>query len=268
VKKRPRGPAGPHRDRKEGGAGNVKAAADPGRTEGQAGVPPKLALNAGAFLGFDGEGLVMNVKVENGSDVSLEKVQVTPRASAETIVFGSPTKMISYLKPSETLTLAFPVTFPTETVSGEVWAELEGTGQDSKLSARTVPRKLKGELPELSPVEVTSMAWHQRATVMVRKDEVRSKVYMAASEAFDELLTRVKTTGLFLLDPEVIHTGSSYLGHLKMYAEDAQKRPYAFALDCVGDFQESKITLHFYAESAELVMALRDRMVAALAGKG
>ena len=87
-------------------------------------------------------------------------------------------------------------------------------------------------------------------------------------EQFDEMLTRVKTAGLALLDPEVIRAGSNYMGHLKLFAEDARKRPYAFALDCVGDFQQSKITLHFYAESAELVMALRGRMLSALAGKG
>jgi len=149
-----------------------------------------------------------------------------------------------------------------------VWAELEGTGQEKKVSARTEPRKLKSALPELSSAELATAEWHRRAGALVRRDEVRAKVAMAASEAFDEMLSRVKTAGMALLDPEVIHTGTSYMGHLKMYAEDGRKRPYAFALDCVGDFRESKITLHFYAESAELVMALRERMISALAGKG
>jgi hypothetical protein len=231
-------------------------------------VPAKLVLKAGAFLGFEGDSLVMNVKVENASAISLEKVEVTPRASAEAIQFGVPAKMISYLKPGESLTLAFPVATAPGPAAGEVWAETEGLGNQRKVQARTQPRKLQTELPGLAPVEIASMQWHQKASVLVRQDEVRSKVFMAASEAFDEMLMRLKTTGFHMLDPEVIHTGTNYLGHLKMYAEDADKRPFAFALDCVGDYQESKITLHFYAESAELVTALREKVLAALAGKG
>ena len=230
-------------------------------------IPARLVLKAGAFLGFDGDSLVMNVKAENGSVISLENVQVTPRSSSDAIRFGIPAKMISYLKPGESLTLAFPLA-STEAVAGEVWAELEGTGDGRKAQARTQPRKLRTELPALAPVELASLPWHQKVSALVRQDEVRSKVFMAASEAFDEMLMRLKTTGFHLLDPEVIHAGTSYLGHLKMYAEDAEKRPFAFALDCVGDYQESKITLHFFAESAELVVALREKMLAALAGKG
>ena len=229
---------------------------------------PTIALNAGAFLGFDGEGLVLNVRVENASSVSLEKVQVTPKASSEAVQFGATAKVISYLKPGEALTLVFPITSLPELAVGEVWAELEGFGLDKKVLARTEPRKMKAALPELEQATVLTAEWHQRAGGLVRRDEVRAKVAMAASEAFDEMLSRVKTTGLALLDPEVIHAGSNYMGHLKMFAEDGRKRPYAFALDCVGDFRESKITLHFYAESAELVMALRERMLLALAGKG
>jgi ribulose-5-phosphate 4-epimerase/fuculose-1-phosphate aldolase len=119
----------------------------------------------------------------------------------------------------------------------------------------------------LEAVALDTLAWHRKAGTLVRRDEVRSKVYMAASEAFDEMLARLKTTGLHLLEPEVIHSGTNYAGHLKMYAEDAGKRPYALALDCVGDYKESKITIHFFAESAELVMALREKVLAALAGK-
>jgi hypothetical protein len=210
----------------------------------------------------------MNVKAENGSAISLEKVQVTPRSSSNGIQFGMPAKIISYLKPGESLTLTFPLASQSEGVAGEVWAELEGTGDGRKAQAKTQPRKLRTELPGLSPVEIASLPWHQKVSALVRKDEVRSKVFMAASEAFDEMLMRLRTTGFHLLDPEVIHTGTSYLGHLKMYAEDAGKRPFAVALDCVGDYRESKITLHFYAESAELVVALREKVLAALAGKG
>ena len=229
---------------------------------------PRLELSAGSFLGFDGDGLVMNVRVENASEVSLEKLQVAPKSSLETLQFGAPAKVISFLKPRESLNLAFPLAPAAEESAGEVWAEIEGTGSGQTVAARTAPRKLKAVLPKLLPAEVTTAAWHQKASALVRRDEVRSKVYMAASEAFDEMLTRVKTAGLALLDPEVIRAGSNYMGHLKLFAEDARKRPYAFALDCVGDFQQSKITLHFYAESAELVMALRGRMLSALAGKG
>jgi hypothetical protein len=229
---------------------------------------PTIALNARAFLGFDGDNIVLNVRVENASTVSLEKVQVTPKASSEAVQFGAPAKVISYLKPGETLTLVFPITSEADLAGGEVWAELEGIGLEKKVAAKTEPRKMKSALPELDQPAVVLAEWHRRAGPLVRRDEVRAKVAMAASEAFDEMLSRVKTSGLGLLDPEVIHAGSNYMGHLKMYAEDDRKRPYAFALDCVGDFRESKITLHFYAESAELVMALRERMLAALAGKG
>ncbi len=229
---------------------------------------PVVSLKAGAFIGFEGEGLVLNARVENASTVSLEKVQVTPRASSETVRFGAPAKIISYLKPGETLTLAFPIDADLDTAAGEVWAELEGTALEGKVAARTEPRMLKAALPALIPEEVATVEWHRRAGALVRRDEVRAKVAMAASEAFDEMVSRVKTANLELLDPEVIHSGTNYMGHLKMYAEDEKKRPYAFALDCVGDFRESKITLHFYAESAELVMALRERILAALAGKG
>ena len=229
---------------------------------------PVIALKAAASLGFEGEGLVLNVRVENASSVSLEKVQVTPKASSEAVRFGAPAKVISYLKPGEALTLAFPVDSPADAAAGDVWAELEGTGPGKKAEARTEPRKLKAPLPELAPLTVATAEWHRSAGALVRRDEVRAKVAMAASEAFDEMLSRVKATNLELLDPEVIHAGSNYMGHLKMYAEDGRKRQYAFALDCVGDFRESKITLHFYAESAELVMALRERMLAALRGGG
>jgi hypothetical protein len=229
---------------------------------------PVISLRAGAFIGFEGEGLVLNVRAENSSTVSLEKVQVTPKASSEAVKFGAPAKVISYLKPGEALTLAFPVDVSPDDASGEVWAELEGAAGARKVSARTEPRRMKSPLPELAPAEVATAEWHRRAGALVRRDEVRAKVAMADSEAFDEMLGRVKSTGLALLDPEVIHSGTNYMGHLKMYAEDGRKRRYAFALDCVGDFRESKITLHFYAESAELVMALRERMMAALAGKG
>ena len=230
-------------------------------------LAPRLLLSARAFFSFDGDALVLNVKVENGSDVSLEKVQVTPRSSTGAILFGSPAKVISYLKPSETLTLTFPISSGSESASGELWAELEGNAQDKKLTAGTEKRPLKAVLEAVEPVVLDTLEWHRRTGALVRRDEVRSKVYMAAAEAFDEMLSRLKTTGLHLLEPEVIHSGTNYAGHLKMYAEDAQKRPYALALDCVGDYKESKITLHFYAESAELVMALREKMLAALAGK-
>ena len=229
---------------------------------------PILALKAVAQLGFEGEGLVLNVRVENASSISLEKVQVTPRALPESIRFGSPPKVISYLKPGEALTLAFPVDATADGAAGELWAELEGAAMGRKIAARTEPRKLGSPLPELARSTVATAEWHRRAGALVRRDEVRAKVAMAASEAFDEMLSRVKNTDLELLDPEVIHAGSNYMGHLKMYAEDDRKRPYAFALDCVGDFRESKITLHFYAESAELVMALRERMLAALRAGG
>lgn len=228
---------------------------------------PTLSLCARSFLSFDGESLVLNVKVENGSDISLDKVQVTPKASPEAVQFGTPTKMISYLRPGESLTLAFPLASP-DAAAGEVWADVEGMAQGTRLTAVTEKRKMRSELPALEPAEVTSLDWQRTASALVRRDETRSKVYMAASEAFDEMLMRLKETGMFLLDPEVIHTGSNYLGHLKMYAQDAAKRPFAFALDCVGDYRESKITIHFYAESAELVMALREKVLAALAGKG
>jgi len=232
-----------------------------------AAAAPTIALNARAFLGFDGDNIVLNVRVENASTISLEKVQVTPRASSEAVLFGAPAKMISYLKPGETLTLVFPITSEPDLSGGEVWAELEGLGLEKKVAAKTEARKMKSALPELSQATLVTAEWHKRAGPLVRRDEVRAKVAMAASEAFDEMLTRVKTSGLGLLDPEVIHAGTNYMGHLKMFAEDDRKRPYAFALDCVGDFRESKITLHFYAESAELVMALRERMLSALAGK-
>ncbi len=229
---------------------------------------PVIALEAGALLGFEGEGLVLNVRVENASSMSLERVQVTPRALPDSIRFGSPPKVISYLKPGESLTLAFPVDATADDAAGELWAELEGGAMGKSIAARTEPRKLKAPLPELAPLTVATAEWHRKVGALARRDEVRAKVAMAASEAFDEMLSRVKTTDMALLDPEVIHAGTNYMGHLKMYAEDEKKRPYAFALDCVGDFRESKITLHFYAESAELVMALRERMLLALAGKG
>jgi len=231
-------------------------------------LAPKLQLTAGAFLSFDGDAMVLNVKVENGSNISLEKVQVTPKASSEGIAFGSPPKVISYLKPSESLTLTFPLSSGAESVRGELWAELEGTAVDKKLAASTEKRATKAVMEAVEPVALDTLEWHRRTGALVRRDEVRSKVYMAAAEAFDEMLSRLKTTGLFLLEPEVIHTGTNYAGHLKMYGEDAAKRPYALALDCVGDYKESKITIHFHAESAELVMALRERILAALAGKG
>jgi hypothetical protein len=261
------GPDGEARAKKDQQAVEAKEKKEPLPESVAVEAPPTVALNAGAFLGFEGEGLVLNVRVENGSSVSLEKVQVTPRSSSEALHFGSPAKVISYLKPGETLTLAFPVDSAPDAAAGEVWAELEGLALEKKVAARTEPRKLKAPLPGLVPAEVATTEWHRRAGALVRHDEVRAKVAMAASEAFDEMISRVKTAPLALLDPEVIHAGSNYMGHLKMYAEDDRKRPYAFALDCVGDFQESKITLHFYAESAELVMALRERMLAALAGK-
>jgi len=253
-----------------GAAGARKAPGEPAPKVARKVVKPapKVALSAVAFLGFDGEGLVMSVRAENGSSVSLEKVQVTPRASSEALRFGSPAKVISYLRPGESLTLRFPVDSPPDSAAGEVWAELEGEALGRKVAARTEPRPLRSPLPGLEPAEVATAEWHRRASALVRRDEVRTKVAMAASEAFDEMLSRVRTTGLALLDPEVIHSGTSYMGHLKMFALDDRKRPYAFALDCVGDFRESKITLHFYAESAELVMALRERILAALAGKG
>ena len=146
-------------------------------------------------------------------------------------------------------------------------AEIEGSAQEKKLTAGTEKRPLKAVMGALEAVALDTLAWHRKAGTLVRRDEVRSKVYMAASEAFDEMLARLKTTGLHLLEPEVIHSGTNYAGHLKMYAEDAGKRPYALALDCVGDYKESKITIHFFAESAELVMALREKVLAALAGK-
>lgn len=231
-------------------------------------LAPRLLLNARAFISFDGDAMVLNVKVENGSDVSLEKVQVTPKASTEAIQFGSPTKVISYLKPSESLTLTFPLASSAEAASGELWADVEGNALEKKLTAGTEKRPLKAVMGALEPVALDALAWHQRTGALVRRDEVRSRVYMAASEAFDEMLARLKTTGLHLLEPEVIHSGTNYAGHLKMYAEDAGKRPYALALDCFGDYKESKITIHFYAESAELVMAMREKILAALAGKG
>jgi hypothetical protein len=227
-------------------------------------LAPRMLLNARAFISFEGDFLVLNVKVDNGSDISLENVQVTPRASLESIQFGTPAKVISYLKPSESLTLTFPLPASAEGALGDVWAEIEGSAQDKKLSAVTEKRPLKAVMGALEPVAQDTLEWHRRTGTLVRRDEVRSKVYMAAAEAFDEMLSRLKTTGLHLLEPEVIHSGTSYAGHLKMYAEDAQKRPYALALDCVGDYKESKITLHFYAESAELVMALREKTLAAI----
>jgi hypothetical protein len=231
-------------------------------------LAPKMSLVARSYLSFDGENMVLNVRVENGSDISLEKVQVTPKATSDAMLFGSPSKVISYLKPSESLTLTFPLASPADAAAGELWAHVEGTGQGKSLAATTDKRNVKATLPALEPVEVGSVAWHQKAGALVRRDEVRSKVYMPASEAFDEMLSRLKTTGLYLLEPELIHTGTNYMGHLKMYAEDAEKRPFALSLDCVGDYKESKITIHFHAESAELVMALRERVLAALAGKG
>ena len=270
---------------KEEAAGDGAEGKPAGKSDGPAGAPareagppapapkaappaPTMALNAGAFIGFEGEGLVLKVRVENGSSVSLEKVQVTPRSSSEAVQFGAPAKVISYLRPGETLTLVFPITSEPDLAAGELWAELEGRGLEKEVRAKTEPRGMKAVLPALEPSAIRTPEWHRRAGALVRRDEVRAKVAMAASEAFDEMLSRVKTAGLALLDPEVIHTGTSYMGHLKMYGEDDRKRPYAFALDCVGDFRESKITLHFYAESAELVMALRERMLSALAGKG
>ena len=245
-------------------AERAKAKADEAASRGP---QVKLELAARSFLTFEGEELVLNVRVENRSPVSVEKVQVVARASQESIQFSAPVKVISYLKPSEALTLTFPLSAPADVAAGEVWTELEGTGLDRKLTARTEARRLRSELPALEPVEIASLAWQKRAGELVRKDEVRAKVYMAASEAFDEMLVRLKGAGLYMLEPEVIRTGTSYLGHLKLHAEDSHKRPFAFALDCVGNYEESKITLHFYAESAELVSALRDRIMAVLAGK-
>lgn len=229
--------------------------------------PPKLEIAARSFLSFDAENLVLNIRVENCSAVSVEKVQATVKASSDTVQFGAPVKMISYLKPSESLTLAFPITSAPEASAGEVWAEIQGFGMETKLTAQTEKRKLKTELPALSSVEVTKPVWQKKVGELVRKDEVRAKVFMAASEAFDEMLSRLKESGFFIQEPEVIRTGTGYLGHLKMYAEDDGKRPFAFALDCVGNYEESKITLHFYAESAELVGALRARMMGLLAGR-
>ena len=231
-------------------------------------LAPRLLLNARSFISFDGEAMVLNVKVDNGSDVSLEKVQVTPKASAEAIMSSLLPKIISYLKPSESLTLTFPLSPSADAASGDLWAQVEGIALDKKLEAVTEKRPLKAVLEALEPVVLDTLAWHKKTQTLIRRDEVRSKVYMAASEAFDEMLSRLKTADLYLLEPEVIHTGTNYAGHLKMYAEDAAKRPYALALDCVGDYKESKITIHFFAESAELVMALREKILAALAGKG
>ena len=257
---------GPDKE-EDGGAGGAAAPPAPQKKVLRK-LAPRLLLSARAFISFDGEAMVLNVKVDNGSDVSLEKVQVTPKASAEAFQFGSPPKVISYLKPSESLTLTFPLPPSAEALSGELWADVEGIAQDKKLAAVTEKRPLKAVLEALEPVVLDTLAWHKKTGPLVRRDEVRSKVYMAAAEAFDELLQRLKSTGLHLLEPEVIHTGTNYAGHLKMYAEDAEKRPYALALDCVGDYKESKISIHFYAESAEMVMALRERILAALAGKG
>ncbi|MGQ9582615.1 MAG: hypothetical protein ACUVV6_03765 [Thermoplasmatota archaeon] len=232
--------------------------------------PPELELRARAVLTFKGERLVLSVTVENRSSVSVERVQVAPRSSVGT-VFDSPPKVVSYLKPGESLTLSFPVAeaavegaAPGPAEAGEVWAEVGFGAERGGATVSTERRAVRAPLPSLSPVPIDPADWSARTRALVRRDEARARAAMPAPEAFDELLARVKPLGLFMLEPEVVRGGVNYRGRLRLFGEDERRRPFALALECVGDYMESKITLHYYAESAELALALRELVVGAI----
>ncbi|MEM3043289.1 MAG: hypothetical protein QXD84_07080 [Thermoplasmata archaeon] len=307
-----------------------------GATAGKEAPPSPLELSMRSSLDFDGSGLILRVRAENRSTVSLEDLTVEARAFGS-VQFDRPLSRISYLRPGEGLTISFTMRMEggvggvvgmstsgggvegsglpgggggatgggagagelgglankgvagdsagavpssggatgsgegganEEALAGSVWAEATFRAGERSGRARTEPRALRAAPPSLRPVNIEPSDWAARTSGLIKRDEELARAPVPAPEAFDALVERLKALGMFLLEPEVVRAGTGYRGRLRLFGEDARGRPHALAVDCAGDYSVSKITLHYYAESAELVVALRELAMGALQSGG